>query len=307
MKSPVSPPDPRPNPGTCSSALGLARATLGEGVRDPAVIAATALLTAIVLSLHATTQFALGAEDLLRAEMASATLGLGAAAVVAVSLFRVGGVEVRDGTAVPLWATPLSRGGWAAGRILGLSAVASLGVSVLAVAAASVGALASRCWGAAALGGVALVSAAGAWVAVARGTPGRTGSFVTAVAAVAGVAALLASPPPPAGAPGLLLSAGGAVLAGGALAAAGVAASLAVPPSGAATAVVVLYVLGHASGPAMAGAGPAARVGLRALVPDLGGIAAGAALAGACGAAGVVAYAVGMTLLAIAAARAREA
>ncbi len=93
MKGPVSPPDPRPNPGTCSSALGLARATLGEGVRDPAVIAATALLTAIVLSLHATTQFALGAEDLLRAEMASATLGLGAAAVVAVSLFRVGGVE----------------------------------------------------------------------------------------------------------------------------------------------------------------------------------------------------------------------
>ncbi len=299
--------DPRRAPGGFRCVLGLARATFGEGMRDPAVFAAVALLTALVLSLHATTQFALGAEDVLRAEMAGATLGLGAAAVVAVSLFRVGGAEIRDGTAVPLWATPLSRGGWVAGRILGLSALAALAVGVLAVGAASVSALAGRSWGAGGLGVVALAATVLGWTWGARGGPGRLGRFgivAAAVAVFAGAGALLAAPAAPAGAPGLLLSSGAALLAGAVLAATGVAASLAVPPAGAGAAVVVLYVLGHASGPALLGAGPVARVAVRALVPDLGGLLAGAALAGGAGAA---AYGLGMALIAVAAARAREA
>lgn len=251
----------------------LATATQNECLRDRATLLAAGLLGVGTLSLHATTVFTLGGEAGMRAELAANSMMLAGVAAVAFALLRHGGVEWSRTAIAPLVCSPLGRGGWFIGRMLGVTAAAALLAGAIGVATVALEGFAAQL-------GIAAVSALASLALLATGGIVRGSRPTSALAracggggVACGLIALLMHAIVGHEGVELLASVAGAGSVAAVLAAAGLTASMWLPVGGAVGVVAALYLLGHVAVQAVLGDG-AGLVAWRVVIPDLAGIAA---------------------------------
>lgn len=260
--------------GTTWRSVGaLAGATQSECLRDRATLLAVGLLGLGTLSLHATTVFAIGGEQGMRAELARNSMLLAVLATVAFALLRHGGVEWSRVAIAPLVCSPLGRSGWFVGRVGGVLGAAGSIAGAIAVATVAMEGFAGGVTTASLAAWSALILlGAGAMLRVSRPTSmvGRSsGGAGVAFAALALLSHALVSPDGVA----LLAALCGATGVAGVLAAVGFTVSMWLPAGGALGVVVATYLLGHVAVHSL-WPGVAAGWVWRIAIPDLAGMAA---------------------------------